>query len=210
MSAAAEPKRYLVVGPSWVGDMVMAQALFKTLRQREANCVIDVIAPQWSLPILQRMPEVRRGIGLPVGHGDFSFSVRRGLGKSLRQESYDQSIVLPRSFKSALVPFFSSAKTRTGYRGEMRYGLLNDIRPLDKLVLDQTVKRFVALGLNPGELPEAIPQPALTIDHKNQQRLCSELSLDLSRPVIAMMPGASYGPATVSYTHLTLPTIYSV
>ena len=195
MSAAAEPKRYLVVGPSWVGDMVMAQALFKTLRQREANCVIDVIAPQWSLPILQRMPEVRHGIGLPVGHGDFSFSVRRDLGKSLRQESYDQSIVLPRSFKSSLVPFFSSAKTRTGYRGEMRYGLLNDIRPLDKLVLDQTVKRFVALGLNPGELPEAIPQPALTIDHKNQQRLCSELSLDLSRPVIAMMPGASYGPA---------------
>lgn len=195
MSAAEETKRYLVVGPSWVGDMVMAQALFKTLRQRDANCVIDVIAPQWSLSILQRMSEVRRGIALSVDHGEFSFSVRRGLGKSLRQESYDQSIVLSRSFKSALVPFFASAKIRTGYRGEMRYGLLNDIRPLDKLALDQTVKRFVALGLPPGELPEAIPQPALTIDQQNQQRLCSELSLDLSRPIIAMMPGASYGPA---------------
>ncbi|MDG2155197.1 MAG: lipopolysaccharide heptosyltransferase II [Gammaproteobacteria bacterium] len=195
MSTAAEPKRYLVVGPSWVGDMVMAQALFKTLRQREANCVIDVIAPQWSLSILHRMPEVRRGIALSVGHGEFSFSVRRGLGKSLRQESYDQSIALPRSFKSALVPFFASAKIRTGYRGEMRYGLLNDIRPLNKLLLDQTVKRFVALGLPPGELLEAIPQPALTVDQPNQQRLCSELGLDLSRPIIAMMPGASYGIA---------------
>ena len=195
LNSKGPTKRYLIVGPSWVGDMVMAQALFKTLCERHPGCVIDVVAPQWSLPIIERMPEVSRGIGLPVGHGDFAFGIRRNLGSSLRSESYDHAIVLPRSFKSALVPYFSAAKVRTGFRGEIRYGLLNDIRRLNRSVLDQTVKRFVALGLDVGEAPKNIPQPVLTIDPENQQRLLAGFGLDTSRPVVAMMPGASYGPA---------------
>ncbi len=188
-------KKYLIVGPSWVGDMVMAQALFKTLRRQHADCSIDVVAPEWSLPIIRRMPEVRRGVGLPTGHGEFAFNVRRRLGAELRQAQYDHAIVLPRSFKSALVPFFSGAQVRTGFRGEMRFGLLNDIRPLDKSVLDQTVKRFVALGLPRNQLPDVIPQPELRIDSENQRSQIENWQLNVSRPVIALMPGASYGPA---------------
>lgn len=192
---AAKAKRYLIVGPSWVGDMVMAQALFKTIRNREPEALIDVIAPAWSVPMIERMPEVRKGIALPVGHGEFALGVRRKIGKNLRDEHYDHAITLPRSFKSALVPFFADVPERTGYRGEMRFGLLNDIRALDKSVLDQTVKRFVALGLSPGEMPEVIPQPELSIDSANQQKLIAEHSLDIALPVVGMMPGASYGPA---------------
>jgi heptosyltransferase-2 len=175
--------------------MVMAQALFKTLREREPAAVIDVLAPQWSLPIIARMPEVRRGVGLPAAHGEFAFGVRRELGRQLRSERYDHAIVLPRSFKSALVPFFANIPIRTGFRGEMRFGLLNDIRQLDRAVLDQTVKRFIALGLAADEVPADIPEPRLTIDGANQQVLIANHNLDVSRPVVALMPGASYGPA---------------
>lgn len=195
MAESSTGKRYLIVGPSWVGDMVMAQSLFKTLKAVEPDAVIDVIAPGWSVPIIERMPEVRRGIGLPVGHGEFNLAKRREIGRGLVDEHYDHALVLPRSFKSALVPWFAKARVRTGYRGEMRFGLLNDIRPLDKSVLDQTVKRFVALGLPKGELPQAIPQPQLRIDTANQQRLIDKHELDMTRPIVAMMPGASYGPA---------------
>lgn len=55
-------RNYLIVGPAWVGDMVMAQSLFITLKQIYPDCKIDVIAPEWSLPILARMPEVNAGI----------------------------------------------------------------------------------------------------------------------------------------------------
>jgi len=191
----ADGTRFLIVGPSWVGDMVMAQSLFKTLQYLEPDAVIDVLAPGWSVPIIERMPEVHRGIALPAGHGEFALGKRRKLGHSLRGEQYDRALILPRSFKSALVPWFAKVPKRTGFRGEMRFGLLNDIRPLDKSVLDQTVKRFVALGLPEGELPQALPQPELIIDAANQQQLVDAHQLDLSRPVIAMMPGASYGPA---------------
>lgn len=188
--------RYLVAGPSWVGDMVMAQSLFITLKQQHPGAQIDVLAPQWSLPMLARMPEVHEGIALPLGHGEFGLGSRWKLGRQLRQRHYDRAIVTPRSFKAALVPYFAKAKIRTGYRGEMRYGLLNDIRQLDKSVLRQTVQRYVALAYPAdAKQPPPIPQPKLTVDEANQQSAIAKLGLKRDGKVIGIMPGAEYGPA---------------
>ncbi len=176
--------------------MVMAQALFKLLRQRAPERALDVLAPEWSLPIVGRMPEIREGIGAETGHGEFGFAKRRRIAAELRGRNYDRAIVLPRSFKSALIPRLARIPRRTGFRGEMRFGLVNDMRPFDKRVLDQTVKRFVALGLERGEaLPDDIPYPALTVSQDNQTRVIAELGIADPRPAIAMMPGAEYGPA---------------
>jgi heptosyltransferase-2 len=189
----------LVVGPSWVGDMVMAQALYRTLRERAPHATIDVVAPPWSLPVLARMPEVRRGIELAVGHGELALGRRYALGSRLRGEGYTRAIVLPRSAKAALVPWFARVPRRTGFRGEWRYGLLNDVRDLDKTRLDQTVKRFVALGRErdeppPSELPEPL-RPRLSVDAANLARLRAELGLFAGVQLLALMPGAEYGPA---------------
>lgn len=185
----------LIVGPSWVGDMVMAQSLFKLLKARRPETPIDVLAPGWSLPIIARMPEVRAGIVAPGGHGEVSIGDRRRLGIALREKGYGQAIVLPRSLKAALVPWFARIPRRTGIRGEMRFGLINDMRPFDRRLLDQTVKRFVALGLEPGESVGNIPQPVLSVSPERQQASIERLSLAIDRPVVAMMPGAEYGPA---------------
>ena len=96
--------RILIIGPSWVGDMVMAQTLFQCLKQQHPECVIDVLAPEWSRPILERMPEVRQALSFPLGHGALELATRRRIGKSLAGQ-YDQAILLPNSLKSALVPF---------------------------------------------------------------------------------------------------------
>lgn len=189
-------QKILVVGPAWVGDMVMAQSLFIALKQQYPEAVIDVLAPAWSLPILQRMPEVQRGICLPLRHKQLGLLKRWRLARQLRAEQYSQAIVLPRSLKSALVPFFAAIPVRTGYRGESRYGLINDMRRLDKTVLTQTVQRYVALGLQ-GHATSAPPIafPQLRVDRQNQQRLLTTLKLATDKPVIGFMPGAEYGPA---------------
>ncbi|MDY0072563.1 MAG: lipopolysaccharide heptosyltransferase II [Thauera sp.] len=192
-------RHILVVGPSWVGDMVMAQSLFKALKLRGAEA-IDVLAPGWSLPILERMPEVRRGVVMPLGHGEFGFSARRALGHSLRGEGYQQAIVLPGSLKSALVPFFARIPQRTGFRGEMRYGLLNDLRLLDKQALPMTVQRFVALAgpadaALPDSLPSPLPLPRLVAQQAQQPELRARHHLATDIPAVAFMPGAEYGPA---------------
>jgi heptosyltransferase-2 len=189
-------RRYLIAGPSWIGDMVMAQSLFITLKQQYPDCLIDVLAPAWSLPILNRMPEVNEGISADVSHGEFSFFKRRKLGLSLRAKQYSHAIVMPRSWKSALIPYFAGIPIRTGYRGEMRYGLLNDIRGLNKQVMKQTVQRYVAhAGPNNPDTPPKIPFPSLQVSAENQKKLIARFGLKLDRPVVCMMPGAEYGPA---------------
>jgi heptosyltransferase-2 len=114
----------------------------------------------------------------------------------LRRERYDQAIVLPLTVKAALTPFFARIPQRTGFRGEMRYGLLNDIRMLDTDVLPGTVQRYVALGL-PADapMPPTTPYPRLTVRSDNQQDLMQRLGLDLERPVILLTPGAQFGPS---------------
>ena len=183
----------LVVGPSWVGDMVMAQALCRLVAGQGDS--VDLLAPAWSLPLVRRMPEVRSGIELPAGHGELALARRYRLGRSLRGR-YARAIVLPRSFKAALVPFHARIPMRTGYRGEMRYGLINDMRDLDESRLVQTAQRFVALGL-PADAPQppAVPEPHLAVDTQNQTRLSRALGLDPGRRIVALLPGAEYGPA---------------
>lgn len=191
----ATGERILVVGPAWVGDMVIAQSLFRLLRDRDPACTIDVVGPAWSVPLAARMREVRRGIPLQLGHGDLGLGIRRALGRELRAGRYDRAIVLPRSFKSALVPFFAGIPRRTGFATELRQLLLNDRRPLDRQRLDQTVKRFLALGLDAGEaLPDPVPQPVLRVDPANAAALTARLGLGAA-PAVAFMPGAAYGPA---------------
>ncbi|PAU60814.1 lipopolysaccharide heptosyltransferase II [Pseudomonas sp. PIC25] len=187
--------KILIIGPSWVGDMVMAQTLFTCLKQRHPDCEIDVLAPEWSRPILERMPEVREALSFPLGHGVLDVATRRSLGQSLRGR-YDQAILLPNSLKSALVPFFAGIPKRTGWRGEMRFGLLNDIRKLDKARYPLMIERFMALAYEPGaELPKPYPRPALRIDPTSRDAALAKFGQTLDRPVLALCPGAEFGEA---------------
>lgn len=189
--------RILIVGPSWVGDMVMAQSLFKVLRQTRPECHIDVLAPPWSRPLLDRMPEVATAIDMPLAHGELGLGKRWRLGSTLKEQQYDQVIVLPNSFKSALVPFFSGITRRTGWRGEKRGWLLNDCRDLDKSALPLMVQRFTALGVSAtSAIPEPTPAPALEVDQANVEKVARKFSIRTQgNPILALCPGAEFGDA---------------
>jgi heptosyltransferase-2 len=185
----------LVVGPSWVGDTLIAQPLFQLLKQNHPKVEIDVLAPSWTQALLARMPEVRQSIVNPFGHGSLQLSARRQLGLRLRHQ-YQQAIVLPNSWKSALLPWHANIALRTGYTGEARWGLLNDRRQLDSLTHPQLVERYAALALPASaSLPSRLPLPALISRPEQQQQIVQRLNLDLSKPVIALCPGAEYGTA---------------
>jgi heptosyltransferase-2 len=189
--------QYLVVGPSWVGDMVMAQSLFTVLKRREPHCRISVLAPAWTEPVLARIPEVDHSLSMPIGHGRMNLGTRWRLGRELR-DRYDHAIVLPGSFKSAMVPLFAGIKKRTGFIGEQRYGLLNDRRKLDKARMPYHLQRVVSLGepvkANPTPL-EDIPWPQIETDKDNQRKNADAYGLMLNQPTVALCPGAEFGPA---------------
>lgn len=186
----------LVVGPSWVGDTILSQPLLRLLKQQHPGAQIDYLAPSWTLPLLARMPEVRLGITNPFGHGALQLAARRRLARTLRSAAYDQALVLPNSFKAALIPWFADIPRRTGFRGEARWGLINDLHRLDPARLPQMVQRFAALALPPeSPLPEPLPRPGLQSSPEQQQRLLARLGLTLEKPVVAFCPGAEFGPA---------------
>lgn len=189
--------KILVLGPAWVGDMVLAQSLFKTLKVQQPDVIIDVAAPAWTLPLLQRMPEVHEAIALPFKHGQLALRQRLRFGKSLRQRGYTQAILLTNSLKSALLPWAANIPRRTGFLGECRHGLLNDIRPLDKTRLPRTVDRFVALGLERNQvLPQNLPYPSLTTQPAHALQTLQRLghAVPMSK-VLGLCPGAEYGEA---------------
>jgi heptosyltransferase II len=189
-------EKILVMGPSWVGDMVLGHSLFQSLKQQNPNVQIDVAAPAWTLPLLDRMPEISEKIALPFKHGQLSFMERIRFGRRLKSNHYTQSISLVNSLKSAILPFAAGIPIRTGFLGEMRYGLLNDIRPLDKTLLPKTVDRFVALGINKNQTLPPIPQPKLIADKTNAIQTLKKLGVQLSNgKVLGLCPGAEYGEA---------------
>ncbi|MFN0262294.1 lipopolysaccharide heptosyltransferase II [Tepidamorphus sp. 3E244] len=191
--------RVLVIAPSWVGDMVMAQTLFRRIVRMDPDAEIHVVGPEWSIPLTARMPEVTRAYVLDVPHGSFGFGARRMLGKALRPMAFDASFVMPRSWKSALVPFFAGVPRRIGYRGEMRFWLLNDIVPRRAVAHDgahkpRTVDEFVGLA-DPSE-PEmrAEEAPKIERDMASEAKARDAFSISDDASPVTMCPGAEAGP----------------
>tara|TARA_B100001765_G_scaffold150127_1_gene96268 strand:- start:2048 stop:3142 length:1095 start_codon:yes stop_codon:yes gene_type:complete len=190
--------KILIVGPSWVGDAVISQSLYKVIHLKSEDTTIDVLAPKWTIDIFERMAEVSETILAPFGHGDFKPKERAELGKRLKDKEYDQAIILPNSLKSSLVPFFADIPIRTGWKGEMRYFLLNDIRKLNKNTHPRMVDRFVALGLKDSDqLPSDIPYPTLLGNENNTYRLSESHGFPPNSltPIISLCPGAEFGPS---------------
>lgn len=189
-------KRVLVIGPAWVGDMVMAQTLFKLIKQQTPEVEIDVMAPDWTRALLSRMPEVSEAISMPLAHGQLNIWQRVKLGLALRKTGYTCAYVLPNSWKSALIPFFANIKKRIGWRGEARYVLLNDIRKLDKKQWPLMIERFMALALPKKTLPQKpYPLPELVIDKASMKASVMKHNLDIKKPIVALCPGAEFGPS---------------
>ena len=171
--------RILVVAPNWIGDALMAQPLLSRLHE------VDVIAPEWVAPVMRRMPEVRSVIAAPFRHGPLQLRERWALGRQVKDRQYDQAYVLPNSWKSALIPFFAGIPKRTGYVGEMRYGLLNDAR---KATGASMAAHYAALA---GDGPLTQPRIRVTADEIEQARR----KFGIAGRYAVLCPGAEYGPA---------------
>ena len=183
----APRKKVLVVAPAWVGDMVMAHAIVPGLGDRGDE--VHFLAPPATAALASRMPGVEEAHTVCTRHGEFGWRPRRRAARHLAELRFDRAVVLPNSFKSALTPLWAGVPLRTGFRGELRYGVLNDIRPLDETRMPRLVDRFAALA-------DVVPtNPRLRADKTALEGLIARHGLANDRPVVALCPGAEYGPA---------------
>jgi len=189
-------QKILIIGPSWVGDMVMAQSLFIKLKLLNPQLHLGLLAATRSYTLARRMPEVDELIELPFQAGQFAPLARWRWGKKLHKKLFQQAILLPNSWKSAIIPWAAGIPLRTGWLGESRYGLLNDGRKLDKDGYPRMVDRLVALALPENAELGEIPVPQLQYHEEDRQQALSDLNLNPDyAPVLALCPGAAFGPA---------------
>ncbi|MFS1985437.1 lipopolysaccharide heptosyltransferase II [Vibrio breoganii] len=197
-----EPTKILIIGPSWVGDMVMSQSLYRTLKQQYPMADIDVLAPAWCKPVLDRMPEVSKAIDMPLGHGQLCLKTRYQLGKQLSKQGYSHAYVLPNSAKSALIPLIARIPNRIGWKGEMRYGLLTDVRH-NRKKFKYMVERYVALSHPKKDMLgseslgglDKLAYPKLEIPEVERNQALKKFELNLSRAIVGLCPGAEFGPS---------------
>ncbi|HEY2865414.1 MAG TPA: lipopolysaccharide heptosyltransferase II [Casimicrobiaceae bacterium] len=185
----------LIVAPSWIGDAILSEPLLAILREPLAEPTVDVLVPSWCAPVYARMRGVRSIIENPIGHRELRLGRRRALARTLRANGYTRALVLPNSFKSALIPWLAGIPRRVGYVGEARGMLLTDVRRLDPKATPRLVERFVALAARPDELIPTPAAPALVPDAVNAAEAIRTLGLATRRPVAILCPGAEYGPA---------------
>lgn len=198
MDSTSNFQRTLVISPNWIGDAVMAQPLLRLLREKHPGRPIDVLAPSWVAPVWRAMCEVDVVLEAPFRHGELQFRERLQCAKSLRQHHYADAYVLPNTLKFALIPWLAGIPKRVGYRGEMRYGLLNVIHHDDRNAPRQMVSFYAALAADPCKTiaaSSALPKPSLKDLKTLLPEVKARLGLQRDKPLLAFAPGAEFGPA---------------
>jgi heptosyltransferase-2 len=192
--------RILIIAPNWIGDAVMSQPLLANLKTIYPRCQIDVLASPWVAPIYRACTEVNQVLEAKLEHKQLQWGLRKQLAKQLEKNQYDSCYVLPNSFKSALIPWLANIPCRIGYRGEMRFGLINiALDNPSKLNRPPMASHYLALGnaLNsPQKIDTSNPaDPKLNISNLARQSVSIKLQ-DASIPVKSiyiLCPGAEYG-----------------
>ena len=146
-------------------------------------------------PLLDYMPGVRNGVVVDLPRTRLAFGQHRALAKRLRAEGYGRALIMPRTWKSALAPALAGVPLRTGFVGEARFGLVNDLR-FGEGRLPRMVDRCATLALPAGaEAPSRWPLPELKVSATELRAWREQLGLAPDgRPVVALAPGA-VGPS---------------
>jgi heptosyltransferase-2 len=185
----------LLVPYMWIGDFVRCHTVVKLLKQRFPSRPIDVLTTAMVSPLLDYMPGVRKGIIVDLPRRRLALGQHLALAGRLRREGYGQALVMPRTWKSALALYLAGIPRRTGFIGEGRFGLINDLRWGERR-LPRMVERCAALALPKGEsLPAAWPLPELMASPSEVAAWRQRLGLPRDqRREIALAPGA-VGPS---------------
>jgi heptosyltransferase-2 len=181
----------IIVPYMWIGDFVRCHTVVRLLRERFPERPVDMLATTLCAPLADYMPGLRRAVVADLPRSRLALGRQTELAGRLRREGYGTALVMPRTWKSALAPYFAGIPERTGFFGEARYFLLNDLRYGER-ALPRMVDRCAALALKPNSAPpEQWPLPQLQVPPVDTAAWRARRGLaDDGRPVVALAPGA--------------------
>ncbi len=192
--------RILIIAPNWIGDAVMSEPLLAKLKTLYPQSDIDVLASPWVAPIYRACAEVKQVIEADLLHKQLQWDLRKQLAKKLQTTQYEACFVLPNSLKSALIPWLANIPLRIGYRGEMRYGLINlALDNPSKINRPPMAEHYLALSSalnhNAASNPQTAIEPKLNISSQASTLVSNKLhqSSIAKESIYVFCPGAEYG-----------------
>jgi heptosyltransferase II len=207
-----DPRKILVVQPSWVGDAVMATPTLRALRELYPAAHISYLMRRYVKPVYAGMPwadpliTYRTGkTKAKAGKGQFF-----DLAARLRAARFDLAVLLPNSFKTALVCKMAGIPRVVGYERDGRGFLLTDkllpVKDRGKFIPSPIVNYYLGLAhyLGSGHRDLRL-QLFVTEGEKREARdVLARCGLDpeLERPasggrppLVVLNPGAAFGAA---------------
>jgi len=195
------PRKVLLRLPNWVGDVVMATPALISLREGWPDSHIAVMGKETSRLLLEGMDLWNRFIpfnrsGKDAGTGGFLKAASR-----LRKERFDTGVILPNSLSSVLIFALGGVKQRVGYNRHGRKALLTHPVPVKRVkgkfipvpMVDAYLKLIETLGIEPATRHvklEITPEEA-----EWAEEIWTVRGYNDGQPVIAITPGAAYGPS---------------
>ena len=181
----------LLVTYTWIGDFVRSHSVVRVLRDGWPDRPIDMLTSSLCAPLVDYLPGVRKGIVCDLPRGRLPVGRYMALGRQLRAEGYGTALVLLRTWKSALAPFLAGIPERTGFVGEARFGLINDLRWGERR-LERMIDCMGALALPKGAtLPTDWPLPEIAVPPDERAAWLARRGLAAEpHPIVALAPGA--------------------
>jgi len=181
----------LIVPYMWIGDFVRCHSVVKLLRAKVPDRAVDIVSSTLCAPLADYMPGVRRAIVVDIPRRRLGLARQRELTTLLRQTGYAQALVMSRKWKAALAPWLAGVPIRTGFAGEFRFGVLNDVR-FGERNLPRMIDQMGALALpKTTPLPKEWPLPELKIPKREVESWLARCGLTKKAgPVVALSPGA--------------------
>ena len=185
------PGPILIVPYVWIGDFVRCHSVVKLLRAQAPERPVDIVSSTLCAPLADYMPGIRQAIVIDLPRRRLGLPLQRQLTSRLREKNYAQALVMSRKWKAALAPFLAGIPLRTGFAGEARFGLINDVR-FGERKLPRMIDQMGALALPKGaRLPAEWPLPELKVPADEVARWRAQRGLTAEgRPIVTLSPGA--------------------
>jgi heptosyltransferase-2 len=207
----AEASKILVVQPSWVGDAIMATPTLRAIRELYPKAHIAYLMRRYVKPLYAGMPWVDQIITYrtgktqsKTGKGLFDLAGR------LRTAKFDLAILLPNSFKAALVCKMANIHRVVGYERDGRGILMTDkllhVKDKGKFIPVPIIKTYMGIAHYLGSPARDLRMQLFVTE--GEARLGRDVLIrcglngDIHRPaaageppLIMLNPGAQYGAA---------------
>ena len=205
------PQKVLVVQPSWVGDAVMATPALRAVRHLYPDAHVSYLMRRYlkdlysGIPWADQLLTQRTGkTKSKTGRGTFDLAAR------LRSGKFDLAILLPNSFKSALVCKMANIPRIVGYDRDGRGFLLTDrllpVKEKGKFVPSPIIHSYMGLPRYLGATGKDLKMELFVTDADRRDAagvfVRAGLDPNLDRPAAAgrsplvlLNPGAMYGAA---------------